>query len=157
MKVRYALMVAGDRALNEFSWGDQLLLAIQLYFPKSDLPQNSQTGNEILRRIESLGAEVGQVMLDFDVVPAEHPSVVRQPDAVAPSPADGGIGKIKLTLPGLMTIGMAAILLSTAILLVTSLDFNNPEKSGEEKIELFTMFGKALKEVFSLVGQPEEK
>lgn len=154
MKVRYALLVAGDRTLSEFSWGEQLVTAIDLYFPRSESPTVNDSGNQLLRRIEALGDEVGSTMLDVDVVPAAHPSVVRdQP----PEPAQSakvdvkGVGQIKLTLPGLMTIALALILLFSAIMLVGGIGLNDPSKSGQEKIELFTSLGKALKEVFDLV------
>lgn len=149
MKVRHALRVAGSKPLSEFVWGNDLVLAISGYFPTTDALSSSATGAEVLERIGAFGDDVSAYLLELDIQPKSHPSIVRDPASIAPPEVVTTDGKLKITLGGFLTMSFGLMVVTAGFLLVTGLNFSDPNRTDEEKIGIFSQLGKALIEILS--------
>ncbi|MGG4591668.1 hypothetical protein ACLPJK_25775 [Pseudomonas aeruginosa] len=145
MKTLYALQVAGEKALGDYSWGEELIRSLNLYFPRSMALTASTTGTQALVQIDTLPPELAAQLLELNV---DTTSRTNTATALTPQPTAAVVEKLPLRKQAFafVMIGLTMVLLIGAGILMTNLA-NTSFVDNENKVGTFKQFADVLVEI----------
>lgn len=88
MKIREALLVAGNNRLDQFQWGGTLTVVLNQYFPNDQQFNVGVTGTQLSTKINAQAEELRAFLMELEM-PSAIPVPAITPTPARPTPAVG--------------------------------------------------------------------